>query len=493
MEAGFPFVTYLSISGMTEFLNGLGQGVIDEISVVVRLKALSKPVGRRKFYRQWRFPGELSAGEDEGEESQGTASTRGTKEMRSQLADTLVGGEDNGGSARVNRGGQPGKVICTGLDCNSNGLRNEVGSAHETLVSNFSRDGGLVISVPHASLTHKNKGPTFVEKPAAELPFERGPNAFLGPRVSFSNPIEVSGPGLRRVIDGDGEDDLRCRSAMESNQFPPCDDSGPVDRALQILSPTHRELNTEEIHLGLADVVNRSVRELQGFNERPETGIQELMEVIRTSEKQINEVEEGHFEIHEVSTSINQGVADSSFHGGLQVLPDFSFSGGRVQDGLSSPLQSNSLCPVLDVSLVDTAIQGVIAAIPRATVIESTLVSESLHANIFQGQVKDNQCRISKNHFDKGGQIFSGEKEETERWLHELSKYATCPIEESEIPYFLPLLQVMGLSLVRIKDMFGSGRVSNRSTRGSVVRKEERERDVQDRNGRGEEACEEMP
>ncbi|KAI8027752.1 hypothetical protein LOK49_LG02G03123 [Camellia lanceoleosa] len=207
--------------------------------------------------------------------------------------------------------------------------------------------------------------------------------------------------------------------------------------------------------------------------------IQELMEVIRTSEKQINEVEEGHFEIHEVlqnleeygssassesrskgeisedeqvdsdwdlnrffnidcttldenfgkvsealhqvSSSITQGVAGSSFHGGLHALPDFSSSGGGVQDGLSSSLQSNSLCPVLDVSLVDTAVQGVIAAIPRATVIESTLVSESLHANIAQGHVKDNQCRISKNHFDKGGQVFSGAKEETERWLNELS------------------------------------------------------------------------
>ncbi|KAI8019446.1 Diacylglycerol kinase 1 [Camellia lanceoleosa] len=354
--------------------------------------------------------------------------------------------------------------------------------------------------VPHASHSHKIKGPFVLEKSAAELTFERGPNAFIGPRVSFSNPIEVSGPGLKRVIGCDGEDGLRCRSAMESTQFPPCD-----------------------------DVVDRSVGGLQGFNEGTETGIQELMEVIRTSEKQINEVEEGHFEIHEVlqnleeygssassesrskgeisedeqvdsdwdlncffnidcttldenfgkvsealhqvSSSITQGVAGSSFHGGLHALPDFSSSGGGVQDGLSSSLQSNSLCPVLDVSLVDTAVQGVIA-IPRATVIESTLVSESLHANIAQGQVKDNQCRISKNHFDKGGQVFSGAKEETERWLNELSKYATCPIEESEIPHFLQLLQVMGLSLVRIKDMFGSGRVSNRSTRGSVVRKE---------------------
>ncbi|KAI8027750.1 hypothetical protein LOK49_LG02G03124 [Camellia lanceoleosa] len=45
---------------------------IDEISVVVRLKALSKPVGRRKFYRQWRFP-ELPR--EDGEESRGTTDT----------------------------------------------------------------------------------------------------------------------------------------------------------------------------------------------------------------------------------------------------------------------------------------------------------------------------------------------------------------------------------------------------------------------------------
>ncbi|KAI7984378.1 hypothetical protein LOK49_LG15G01831 [Camellia lanceoleosa] len=304
-----------------------------------KIKGFTKP-GQKEVLSAMEISG-TQHGED-GEESQGNRHAC-TKEMRSQLADTLVGGEDNGGSARVNRGGQPGKDNCTGLGFNSNGL---------------------------------------------------------GPRVSFSHPIEVSGPGLNRVIGCDGgcngEDGLRCRSAMESTQFPPCDGSDQVARAIRILSPTHRELNTEEIHLGLADVVDRSVGDLQRFNEGPETGIQELMEVIRTSEKQINEVEEGHFEIHEVlqnleeygssassesrskgeisedeqvdsdwdlnrffnidcttldenfgkvsealhqvSSSITQGVAGSSFHRGLHALPDFSSSGGGVQDGLSSSL-----------------------------------------------------------------------------------------------------------------------------------------------------------
>ncbi|KAI8008392.1 hypothetical protein LOK49_LG07G01637 [Camellia lanceoleosa] len=248
-----------------------------------------------------------------------------------------------------------------------------------------------------------------------------------------------------------------------ASQFPSCEGSDQVDPAIQILSPIRRDMYTEEIHFGLADVVDRSVGDLQGFNGRSETGIQELMEVIRISEKQINEVDEGHFEIHEVlqnleeygssassesksegeisedeqvdsdwdlnrffnvdcttldenfdkvpealnqvSSSVTQGLTVSSFHEGLHAIPDSSSSGDGVRDGLSLPLQFNSFCPVHDVSLVDTVVQGVTADIPRATVIESTLVSESLHATISQGQVNDNQCRVSRIILTRGARV----------------------------------------------------------------------------------------
>ncbi|KAI8016670.1 hypothetical protein LOK49_LG05G01071 [Camellia lanceoleosa] len=501
---------------------------LDGISVVVRLKALSKLVGRREVRRRWSFSGEPSTGEGEDEEPQGTSSTRGSQKMRRQLGDMIDGDEDNGGISKVDRGRGPGKNKVNGLLYNYNGPGKDVGSTHEVLVSGNSFVDGPQISAPDACHTHKDKGPIDFENLTIGLPLDRGPNIFKGPKVSFANPIVVSESGFKQVTGFDGEEGLRSSSAMkEVSQFPPCEGSTQVDRAIQ---PIRREMYTEEIHSGLANIVDRSMGDLQGFNGRTEAGIQELMEVIRSSEKQINEVEEGHFEIHKVlqnledygsstssesksegeisegeqvdsdwdlnrffhvdcttldedfgkapealnqaSPSATQGSTVSPVQEGLHVVPDFSYSGDGVQGGKSLPLQSNSFCTVQDVSFVDTVLQGVTADIPRATVMQSTSVSESLCATISQGQMNDSQCRISRNHFDKGGQGFSGEKEETERWLNELSKYATCLIEESEIPHFLQLLQVIGLSLVRIKDMFGSGRVSNRSTRGSAVRKE---------------------
>ncbi|GMP37201.1 hypothetical protein CsSME_00008999 [Camellia sinensis var. sinensis] len=54
--------------------------------------------------------------------------------------------------------------------------------------------------------------------------------------------------------------------------------------------------------------------------------------------------------------------------------------------------------------------------------------------------------------------VFSGVRDsevETKHWLMELSKDASCPIEENEGPLFRHLLQVMGLSLVRLNGREG--------------------------------------
>ncbi|XP_028076036.1 uncharacterized protein LOC114278219 [Camellia sinensis] len=117
---------------------------LEEISVIVRLKALSKAAGRREIHRQGRFSGDFSAGEEEGEESQETGSTRGGREMRKQLGDRREGGVRNGGSARVERGSQSGDP--NGLSLKSNGLGLDVGSTHDLLVSSKANaSGGLDI------------------------------------------------------------------------------------------------------------------------------------------------------------------------------------------------------------------------------------------------------------------------------------------------------------------------------------------------------------
>ncbi|KAI8002118.1 hypothetical protein LOK49_LG08G00361 [Camellia lanceoleosa] len=77
----------------------------------------------------------------------------------------------------------------------------------------------------------------------------------------------------------------------------------------------------------------------------------------------------------------------------------------------------------------------------------------SYNANISASQVNEVQEGVSVIHSHRSGCIFSSMRDreaETERWLMELSKYASCPIEENEVPHFKHLLQVMGLSLVSL-------------------------------------------
>ncbi|KAI7992518.1 hypothetical protein LOK49_LG12G01475 [Camellia lanceoleosa] len=466
------------------FLPAIVHVQLEEISVIVRLEALSKPIGRREVHRQGRWSGDFSAGEEEGEESQETGSTRGKREMRRQMGDLCEGGVGNGGSARVERGSQAGDP--NGLSFKSNGLGHDVGSTHDVLVS--SKSGGLDLLQAHVSQTFKDLDPVLNGCPTAVIHVDRGPNN-IAPRASLSDPIEVLGLGSDRVNGYKGEEGLRrCTAMMEISRFSTCDVLAPAVRHVQVLSSSHSELNLEEARLGLADVVDRSSGDFQNLNGLAKEGIGDLMEVIKASEKQIHEVDEGHFEIHEVLQNLEdygssassesksdvdisedeqdenvwdlnrffnedcttggegigkvseaqyqvnppfaQGLSVSSLHGGLQAIPNSSFVGDRGRDGLSVFHQSNSFGPIHEVSLANNIVQGVTVEIPTTTVNESILVSESLHANISQGQVNDNQCGIFENHLDKGGQVFSEGKEETESWLHELSKYETCPIEE---------------------------------------------------------------
>ncbi|KAI8010675.1 Protein TIFY 8 [Camellia lanceoleosa] len=436
--------------------------------------------------------------------------------MRRQIGDLCEGGVGNGGSARVERGSQAGGH--NGLSFKSNGLGQDVGSTHEELVS--SKNGGLGLLCVPVSQTSKELDPVLNGCSNDVIHVDKSPNN-IGPRTSLSDSIEVLGLGSDRVYGFEGEAGLRrCTTMMEMSRSSTCDVFAPAVRHVQGSSSIHGELNTEEVRLGLADMVDRSSGDFQNLNGLENEGIEDLMEVIQASEKQIHEVDEGHFEIHkvlqnledygssasseskseadisedeqdenvwdlnrffnedctiggegigkvsdalyQVSTSVAQGLSVSSLPGGIQAIPNSSFVRDRDQDGLSVFQQSNSCGPIHEVSLANNIVQGVTAKIPTTTVNESVLVSESLRAHISQGQVNDNQCGIFQNHPDKGGQVFSKRKEETESWLHELSKYETCPIEESEIPHFLQLLQVMGLSLVKMEDTFGPSRMSKR-------------------------------
>ncbi|THG13907.1 hypothetical protein TEA_016062 [Camellia sinensis var. sinensis] len=84
-------------------------------------------------------------------------------------------------------------------------------------------------------------------------------------------------------------------------------------------------------------------------------------------------------------------------------------------------------------------------------ILEAVVITDK-HTGRSKGLMNDFQEGVSVNHMKRGGCVFSGlrdSKAETKHWLVELSKYASCPIEENEVPHFTHLLQVMGLSLVR--------------------------------------------
>ncbi|GMP89352.1 hypothetical protein CsSME_00040972 [Camellia sinensis var. sinensis] len=77
-------------------------------------------------------------------------------------------------------------------------------------------------------------------------------------------------------------------------------------------------------------------------------------------------------------------------------------------------------------------------------------------------------------HLHNRGCVFSSLRDseaETKHWLMELSKYASCPIEENEIPHFKHLLQVMGLSLVSFNRKGDVSGLDNSVTKGESTRR----------------------
>ncbi|GMP35240.1 hypothetical protein CsSME_00007766 [Camellia sinensis var. sinensis] len=108
-----------------------------------------------------------------------------------------------------------------------------------------------------------------------------------------------------------------------------------------------------------------------------------------------------------------------------------------VRQVFSSPRDGvgGSHCLDLDSYVRGMDEQGVRPEISKAMRDVSTINPVSYNANITVGQVNNAQEGDSVNHKPRRSGVFSGVRDseaETDRWLLELSKYASCPIEEDE-------------------------------------------------------------
>ncbi|THG14227.1 hypothetical protein TEA_009210 [Camellia sinensis var. sinensis] len=166
-----------------------------------------------------------------------------------------------------------------------------------------------------------------------------------------------------------------------------------------------------------------------------------------------------------VSDSVNHGSTDPSSKRAHIVIPGSSSLG----DGIGG-----SQCLGLECSVRGMADKGVIPDISRAMRDVSTINLVSYNANINVGHVNDAQEGVSVKHLHSSGCVFSGLRDseaETERWLMELSKYASCPIEENEVSHFKHLLQVMGPSLVSLNGRDDVSGKDNSVTKGESTRR----------------------
>ncbi|THG15026.1 hypothetical protein TEA_013932 [Camellia sinensis var. sinensis] len=185
----------------------------------------------------------------------------------------------------------------------------------------------------------------------------------------------------------------RSPAIKEGSQLPSSEVSGSNDRALRLQSLIRDDLNIEEVQLRLAGIVDRTYGDFQRENRIPKEGAEDMIELIMALEKQVHEVDEGYFVIHEVLQNLEAyGLSESSkSHSEMETIEE---------EQVDFNWDLNSLFNV-DCTIEDE---------------DNEKVSESLN------QVNDNQGGVSSNHFDKGGQVFSEGEEKTERWLKELRR-----------------------------------------------------------------------
>ncbi|KAI7984398.1 hypothetical protein LOK49_LG15G02633 [Camellia lanceoleosa] len=176
--------------------------------------------------------------------------------------------------------------------------------------------------------------------------------------------------------------------------------------------------------------------------------IEEVHDVDLLSRK----VDEGSFEPNKVlqALEIYGSKASSEFDsgsGGDQEEYDFQLFNLFKEQGTVEEEKAEGVSETMG-HVSDTIIQdatapaserGVMPDISKAMMDASTINPVSYNANIIVGQVNDAQEGVSVNHMTRRSCVFSGVRDseaKTERWLTELSKYASCPIEENEVPHF---------------------------------------------------------
>ncbi|KAI8013204.1 hypothetical protein LOK49_LG05G01724 [Camellia lanceoleosa] len=80
-----------------------------------------------------------------------------------------------------------------------------------------------------------------------------------------------------------------------------------------------------------------------------------------------------------------------------------------------------------------------------------TSTSGSLNPQL--NNMDTNRTELSRektpNHRSKKNAVNGNDGSESERWLREMSKYVSFPLEEDDVPHFTQLLETLGLALVR--------------------------------------------
>ncbi|THG08170.1 hypothetical protein TEA_006177 [Camellia sinensis var. sinensis] len=231
----------------------------------------------------------------------------------------------------------------------------------------------------------------------------------------------------------------------------------------------------EEIQLGLADRVDDSVEGELRLAAEVDEWVNERIEEENDAELLSQKVDEGCFEPTEVLQALNiygSGSEESSEYDSgsgceeedqeesdLELINLFTEKDNVEEDETENDIikedeievsETMDHCLGLKCSVRGRDDRGVTPDISRAMRDVPITNPVSYNANINAGQVNDAQEGASVMNLHRRGCVFSSLRDsevETERWLMELSKYASCPIEENEVPHFKHLLQVMGLPL----------------------------------------------
>ncbi|KAI8018658.1 hypothetical protein LOK49_LG04G03358 [Camellia lanceoleosa] len=280
-------------------------------------------------------------------------------------------------------------------------------------------------------------------------------------QLGLADRVDVTVEGEQRLVaEGDewvderGEVDIDAE-LLSQKVDEGCFDPNEVLQALNIYGSGSEESSEYESGSG-REKENQGESDLELINlviEKDNVEEDEIEKGI-IKEDVIQEVSET---MNHVSDSVNHGSTELSPQRGHVVIPDSS----SLKDGMGV-----SQCLALKCSVRGRVDRGVTP--------DTSGAMRDVPTNNPVGQVNDVQEGVSVIHSHRSGCIVSSMSDhevETERWLMELSKYASCLIEENEVPHFKHLLQVMGLSLVSLNGKGDGSGVDNSVNRGESTRR----------------------